>query len=82
MLMNIKEVSTGVCIVLFAGAIGWSYLTLVEVDKRTAIMAEKVSQNHEMIKPLWEDFIRRRAIDGNHAKLDEQTNSNITFKWK
>jgi len=80
--MNIKDVSTGVCIVLFAGAIGWSYLTLVEVDKRTAIMAEKVSQHHEMIKPLWEDFIRRRAIDGNHAKLDEKTNNKITFKWK
>ena len=80
--MNIKELSTGVCIVLFAGAIGWSISTLIEVDKRTAIMAEKVSQNHEMIKPLWEDFIRRRAIDGNHAKLDEQTNSKITFKWK
>jgi len=80
--MNIKEISTSVCVILFAGAIGWSYLTLVEVDKRTAIMAEKVSQNHEMIKPLWEDFIRRRAIDGNHAKLDEQTNNKITFKWK
>ena len=80
--MNIKELSTGVCIVLFAGAIGWSISTLIEVDKRTAIMAEKVSQNHEMIKPLWEDFIRRRAIDGNHAKLDEQTNSKIAFKWK
>ena len=80
--MNLKELSTGVCIVLFAGAIGWSISTLIEVDKRTAIMAEKVSQNHEMIKPLWEDFIRRRAIDGNHAKLDEQTNNKNTFKWK
>ena len=39
--MNIKEISTGVCIVLFAGAIGWSISTLIEVDKRTAIMAEK-----------------------------------------
>ena len=80
MLMNIKEVSTGVCIVLFAGAIGWSYLTLVEVDKRTAIMAEKVSQNHEMIKPLWEDFIRRSLPNDNVAKLDVTTNSEI--RWK
>ena len=79
--MNIKDVSTGVCIVLFAGAIGWSYLTLVEVDKRTAIMAEKVSQNHEMIKPLWEDFIRRKQ-DGYVERLDEQTNSKVGFKWK
>ena len=82
MLMNIKEISTSVCVILFAGAIGWSYLTLVEVDKRTAIMAEKVSQNHEMIKPLWEDFIRRSGSSDNHAKLDEQTNNKITFKWK
>ena len=80
--MNLKELSTGVCIVLFAGAIGWSISTLIEVDKRTAIMAEKVSQNHEMIKPLWEDFIRRRAIDDNHAELDVKTNNKDTFKWK
>ena len=77
--MNIKEISTSVCVILFAGAIGWSYLTLVEVDKRTAIMAEKVSQNHEMIKPLWEDFIRRSGPSDNHAKLNEQTNNNNFF---
>ena len=80
--MNTKEVSTGVMIVLFAGAIGWSVSTLIEVDKRTAIMAEKVSENHKMIKPLWEDFIRRRSIDDNHAELDVKTNNKDTFKWK
>ena len=78
--MNIKEVSTGVCIVLFAGAIGWSISTLIEVDKRTAIMAEKVSENHKMIKPLWEDFIRRSLPNDNVAKLDVTTNSEI--RWK
>ena len=36
--MNIKEIATGVSIVLFAGAIGWTMQTLIEVDKRTAIM--------------------------------------------
>ena len=46
--MNTKEFSTGVMIILFAGAIGWSISTLIEVDKRTAIMAEKVSENHKM----------------------------------
>ena len=61
--MNTKEFSTGVMIVLFAGAIGWSISTLIEVDKRTAIMAEKVSENHKMIKPLWEDFIRRKQCN-------------------
>ena len=79
--MNIKELSTGVCIVLFAGAIGWSISTLIEVDKRTAIMAEKVSENHKMITPLWEDFIRRKK-DGYVEGLDEQTDKKLSLKWK
>ena len=81
MLMNTKEISTGVMIVLFAGAIGWSVSTLIEVDKRTAIMAEKVSENHKMIKPLWEDFIRRKQ-DGYVKGLDEQTDKKLSLKWK
>jgi len=79
--MNIKEIGTGVCIILFAGGIGWSIQTLIEVDKRTAIMAEKVSENHKMIKPLWEDFIRRNT-NGHVERLDEQTNFKVRFKWK
>ena len=79
--MNTKEFSTGVMIVLFAGAIGWSISTLIEVDKRTAIMAEKVSENHKMIKPLWEDFIRRKQ-DGYVEGLDEQTDKKLSLKWK
>jgi hypothetical protein len=79
--MNTKEISTGVMIVLFAGAIGWSVSTLIEVDKRTAIMAEKVSENHKMITPLWEDFIRRKK-DGYVEGLDEQTDKKLSLKWK
>jgi len=79
--MNTKEISTGVMIVLFAGAIGWSISTLIEVDKRTAIMSEKVSENHIMITPLWEDFIRRKK-DGYVEGLDEQTDKKLSLKWK
>ena len=80
--MNMKEIATGVSIVLFAGAIGWTMQTLIEVDKRTTIMAEKVSENHKMIKPLWEDFIRRSKPNGNLAKLDDETDNKAWFKWK
>ena len=69
--MNTKEISTGVMIVLFAGAIGWSISTLIEVDKRTAIMAEKVSENHKMIKPLWEDFIKRKTSNDYSSITDQ-----------
>ena len=77
--MNIKEVTTGVCIVLFAGGIGWTVQTLIEVDKRTAIMADKVSENHKMIKPLWEDFIRRSKPNGNLPGFDFKTNHKSTW---
>ena len=80
--MNMKEIATGVSIVLFAGAIGWTMQTLIEVDKRTAIMAEKVSENHKMITPLWEDFIRRSKPNDNLAKLDDETDNKAWFKWK
>jgi len=80
--MNMKEIAKGVSIVLFAGAIGWTMQTLIEVDKRTAIMAEKVSENHKMITPLWEDFIRRSKPNDNLAKLDDETDNKAWFKWK
>ena len=50
------------------------------VNAYSAIMAEKVSENHKMIKPLWEDFIRRSLPNDNVAKLDVTTNSEI--RWK
>ena len=39
--MNTKEVSTGVMIILFAGAIGWSVSTLIEVDKEQLLWQKK-----------------------------------------
>ena len=37
----------------------WILTTLIEVDKRTAVIATKVESNHQMLTPLWEDFFRR-----------------------
>ena len=71
----------------FGGLIGtvtaafflWTASTLVEVDKRTAITEVKVRENNKMIKPLWEDFIRRSAKNGN----GEIANGKAGFEiWK
>jgi hypothetical protein len=45
-------------------------------------MAEKVSENHKMLKPLWEDFIRRSKPNDNLAKLNTKTNNEVSYKWK
>tara|TARA_R100000406_G_scaffold189_1_gene206 strand:+ start:1971 stop:2204 length:234 start_codon:yes stop_codon:yes gene_type:complete len=51
----------------------WILTTLIEVDKRTAVIATKVESNHNMLTPLWEDFIQRKA-NGNLARFNVQAN--------
>ena len=46
----------------------WILTTLIEVDKRTSVIAAKVEANNTMLTPLWEDFIRRSS-NGNLARF-------------
>ena len=59
--MLIKQALVGRITTLSLGAITWMTVTLISVDKRTAVMSVKIEQNNEMLKPLWEDFIKRSA---------------------
>ena len=59
--MLIKQALVGSITTLSLGAISWMTVTLISVDKRTAVMSVKIEQNNEMLKPLWEDFIKRSA---------------------
>ena len=59
--MLIKQALVGSITTLSLGAITWLTVTLISVDKRTAVMSVKIEQNNEMLKPLWEDFIKRSA---------------------
>ena len=61
MALLIKQALVGSITTLSLGAITWMTVTLISVDKRTAVMSVKIEQNNEMLKPLWEDFIRRSA---------------------
>ena len=57
--MLIKQALVGSITTLSLGAITWMTVTLISVDKRTAVMSVKIEQNNAMLKPLWEDFIKR-----------------------
>ena len=59
--MLIKQALVGSITTLSLGAITWMTVALISVDKRTAVMSVKIEQNNEMLKPLWEDFIKRSA---------------------
>ena len=71
-----KEVVIGVSTMGVFGVLSWMAFTLITVDKRTEVMSVKIEQNNEMLKPLWEDFIRRSATYGNgeikHGKASVQ----------
>jgi len=51
---------------------GWMAASLIAVDKRTAVIDNRVAANYEMIKPMWQDFVRGK--DGNLTRADVQTN--------
>ena len=80
----------GTIFVAFVGAcvtgLTWISSTLIEVDKNVAVMAmkmdannEKVSQLHDMIRPMWEEFTGR-TYDGNLAKFNTQTDLETSIK--
>ena len=64
-----REIIIGLSISCSYGAIAWIVATLISVDKRTEVMAIQVNANHEMIRPLWEDFIKRSNV--KISKLEE-----------
>jgi hypothetical protein len=54
------------------GVLSWMAVTLITLDKRTEVMSVKIQQNNDMLKPLWEDFIRRSAsYDNKEIKYGE-----------
>jgi len=75
-----KEIIVGITISCSFGAIAWIVATLISVDKRTEVMAVQVSANHEMLTPLWEDFIQRKNSYGDFKITDEETNIKTSFK--
>ena len=72
-MLNIKQIITGVIVTSATGAMAWICLTLINVDKRTAITEIKVKENNEMIKVLWTEFIKRKD-DGDLAGFNVKTN--------
>jgi|TARA_R110001592_G_scaffold14028_4_gene63678 hypothetical protein len=74
-----REIFIGVSTLGVFGVLSWITLTLVTVDKRTEVMSVKIDHNNMMLKPLWEDFIRRSAKNGN----GEVTNGKASLEiWK
>ena len=79
-MLNIEGILTGVIVTSATGAMAWICLTLINVDKRTAITEIKVKENNKMITVLWADFMKRKGEDGNLAGIDVKTDHKISWK--
>ena len=79
-MLNIKQIITGVIVTSATGAIAWICLTLINVDKRTAITEIKVKEINEIITVLWADFMKRKGEDGNLAGINVKTDRKVSWK--
>lgn len=43
------------------GLLAWTALTLYNLNAQVQVMSVHVTESRDMIKPLWEDYIRRTA---------------------
>ncbi len=43
------------------GLLGWTAMTLYNLNAQVQVMSVHVTESRDMIKPLWEDYIRRTA---------------------
>jgi len=52
--------------------LGWMASTLVEVDKRTAVINERVNANHSMLEPMWKDYVagKRSAVRSDSPTVE------------
>lgn len=51
------------------GFVAWISLSIVELKTETAVITQKVSENHKMLTVLWDDFLEGR--NDNLAWIDE-----------
>tara|TARA_S200002703_G_scaffold142897_1_gene135545 strand:- start:681 stop:899 length:219 start_codon:yes stop_codon:yes gene_type:complete len=54
------------------GFVAWIAMSIVDLKTETAVISVKVDENHKMLTPLWQDYLRRQRND-NLAWFDEPT---------
>ena len=59
------------------GLLGWASLQVYQMNAQLTVTSYKVEENYNMIKPMWQDFLVRRA---NHYDDIKGTNSVPSFQ--
>ena len=68
MKINYQDVFSGLIVLLLS----WGAYQLYGMNANMALVTYKVDQNYQMIKPMWQDFLVRRAkYDEHKSKFNE-----------
>jgi len=49
--------------VALLGFLGWIAIEVTQLKTDTAVVAQKVTENHRMLSVLWDDFIQEKRND-------------------
>ena len=63
--------------VVSLGVLSWGALQVSEMKAEVAVVSYRVEENYEMIKPMWQDFLVRKA---NHYDNIKDANSVPSFQ--
>lgn len=50
------------------GILSWGALQLYELKSDTSVISYQVGQNYDMIKPMWQDFLVRSALQNEYQQ--------------
>lgn len=48
--------------VIALSVLGWGSMQVYQMNANMAVISYKVSENHAMIKPMWQDFLIRNEV--------------------
>jgi len=58
--------------------VAWIAMSIVDLKTETAVINQKVSENHKMLSVLWDDFLENK--NDNLAWVDDKANIKATAK--
>jgi len=64
------------------GLVSWGALQLYQMNASISLVTYKVEENHAMIKPMWQDFLIRKAKYDVIPITDVESNIQASNKEK
>jgi hypothetical protein len=65
-----------IVVTVAAATLAWMASTLIEVDKRTAVIEVRVEENYKMLEPMWQDWL----LTKREASVEQNINAETDYE--